>query len=167
MNADKLAKVVELLAQVRTVLDGGYHYSSPFLRSRGDGPQLAPPILREKPDALSLLADVVEDLTFLSSALTELDDQAKGLEIDTKAMCETDLGLYQRTYEQLAIAVASAVQTAVAALSGNGESNGKPERRRATRTPRANKQTSLLESQPPNAAEVQDAAGTIPASEFD
>jgi hypothetical protein len=137
MNAEKLAQIMALLGHVRTVLDGGYHYSSPFLRSRGDGPELAPPVLREKPDALALLEDVVVDLTSLAQSLDALDDEAKILQVDTKTMCGVDLPLYTKVYDQLATEVGAAVRNAFERLTAPAESAAKPERKRTTRTPKA------------------------------
>lgn len=158
MNAEKLTQIVALLGHVRTVLDGGYHYSSPFLRSRGDAPELAPPVLREKPDALALLEDVVIDLTSLAQSLDALDDEAKTLQVDTKAMCGVDLPLYAKVYDQLATEVGAAVRNAFERLTAPNESAPKPERKRTTRTPKVSTatQTSLpvLEVERPDADEV-------------
>lgn len=171
MNAEKLGQVVETLAHIRTVLDGGYHYSSPFLRTRGAGPDLPPPLLREKPDALGILSDVVEDLGCIAGSLSALAQQAKDLQIDTKAMCGADLALYSRVYEQLASDVNAAVLVAVQAMAGNGDSTPKPERRRMTRTPKASTgaQTAIrgLENDEPNPEETHHATTDRAASEIE
>lgn len=149
MNSEKLTQIVTFLDNVRTVLDGGYHYSSPFLRTRGDADGLAPPVLREKPDALGLLEDIVADLMSLAQSLDALDDEAKQLKVDTRAMCGADLSLYTKIYDQLATDVGIAVQNAIERLtSPNGTINPKPERKpRTPRTPKTTQvatQTSLL-----------------------
>lgn len=150
----KLAQIAELLAAVRTLLDGGYHYSSPFLRSRGDTDAEAPPMIREKADGLSLLSDIVSDLQSVAVSLDQLDDQAKELKLNTVAVCGVDLSLYTRVYDQLATEIKAAVQVAIDGLAANGESAAKPERRKATRAPKSSsKQTqlSVLESETPSA----------------
>jgi hypothetical protein len=148
----KLAQISELLAAVRTLLDGGYHYSSPFLRSRGDAPDLAPPMVREKSDALSLLADIQEDLVSIALSLEQLDEQARVLQLDTKLICGVELSLYKKVYDTLAKDLAVTVKIAVDTL--NGESVVKPDRRRGTRVPKAStvKQTNLaiIDDDPPS-----------------
>lgn len=147
----KLAQIAELLAAVRTLLDGGYHYSSPFLRSRGDSDDQAPPMIRERQDGLGLLSDIVSDLQSVALSLAELDDQAKELKLNTQAICGVDLSLYTRIYDQLATDIKAAVQIAIDGLAANGESAAKPERRKAARVPKAppsSKQTTLAVIEP-------------------
>lgn len=142
----KLAQIAELLAAVRTLLDGGYHYSSPFIRSRGDSDDSPPPMIREKADGLSLLSDIVSDLQNVALSLDNLDDQAKDLKLNTIAICGVDLALYTRVYDQLATDIKAAMQTAIDGLANNGESVAKPERRKPGRTPKStstSKQTML------------------------
>lgn len=149
----KLAQIAELLAAVRTLLDGGYHYSSPFLRSRGDSEDQAPPMIRERADGLSLLSDIVSDLQSVAVSLDQLDDQAKDLKLNTVAVCGVDLGLYTKIYDQLATDIKAAVQVAIDGLAANGESAAKPERRKAARAPKSpSKQTTLsvIESETPS-----------------
>lgn len=164
----KLAQIAELLAAVRTLLDGGYHYSSPFLRSRGDSEDQAPPMIREKPNGLGLLSDIASDLESVALSLAHLDERARELKLDTQSVCGVDLSLYTKIYEQLATSLKAAVQAAIDGLANSGEAIAKPERRKPGRTPRASKQTTLIaiDSELPTEGsdhEAQDRA-TLPTS---
>ncbi len=132
VNADKLSQVVEFLAQVRLILDGGWHYSSPLIRQIPDAP--AP--LVERPDALSIVADIVKDLDSVSSTLGELATRAIELDVDTVALCRADLGLLARVYQGLAQDVSAAANRAIDQLT----ISAKPERK--ARTPRQPKASS-------------------------
>lgn len=163
----KLAQIAELLAAVRTLLDGGYHYSSPFLRSRGDTDHEPPPMIREKADGLGLLSDIVSDFQSIALSLDQLDDQAKELSIDTIAICGVDLGLYTRIYDELATALKAAVDVAANGLHSNGESVEKPERRKGPRKPKASKQTTLPIAEPETAEGIDnEAERTVSIADF-
>lgn len=148
VNADKLSQIVEFLAQVRLILDGGWHYSSPLIRQVPDAP--AP--LIERPDALSIVADVIRDLDGVSSTLGELATQAVALNVDTVALCRADLGLLARVYQGLAQEISTAANHALEQLTAPAKPERKP---RTPRQPKASgtsnpAQTSLptTESEP-------------------
>lgn len=154
MNAEKLHQVVELLAQVRMVLDGGWHYSSPILRGG-----LPPSMLVERSDALSMVAEVIKDLDAVSSTLFALSSRAEELEVDTKSMCGADLDLQGRVYQKLAQDISRAANEAVDSLTAT---EMKPQRRKSTRVPKSNgsSQTALVlenDTMPPSEPEVPQA----------
>jgi hypothetical protein len=116
MNAEKLVKVCELLGKLRTTLDGGWYYSTPLLRTHDAVPVEWSDIWQSKPDALSIVAEVVADLDRISATLHELTAQAAELQIDTVQVCGADLGLLARVYTQLAQDVSASANKAVEAL---------------------------------------------------
>lgn len=146
-DTEKLSQIVEFLAQVRTILDGGWHYSSPLIRHESNETRV---MLVERPDALGIVADVVTDLVSVSSVLFTLEERAKELNVDTVVLCQADLGLLARTYQQLAQEISNAANRAIDALTAAAP---KVERKRAPRTPKAStsssptNQTSLLDQQ--------------------
>jgi len=140
-DTEKLNQIVEFLAQVRSILDGGWHYSSPLIRTRGT-------MLVERPDALGIVADVVADVDLVSSSLFQMASRATELGVDTVTLCGADLGLLARVYQQLAQDISNAANRAIETLSPVP----KAERKRATR-PKAStpssptNQTSLLDQE--------------------
>lgn len=134
VNAEKLAAIVTLLSEVRLMLDGGWHYSSPIIRLRAvEGPKgednLDPcGVIIERADALSMVAELVSDLDRTSTAIMCLDEQARDLEVDTKVMCGADLALLARVYQKLAQEISRAANDAVDAL--RPPVPAKPERKR-------------------------------------
>jgi hypothetical protein len=144
-DTEKLSQIVEFLAEVRTILDGGWHYSSPLIRREASLPQHS--MLVERPDALGIVADVVVDLDAVSGTLFAMAARAAELGVDTVDLCGADLGLLARVYQALAQDVSTAANKAVSALTPAT----KPERKRGPRSkPPADGrgQTSLLESEP-------------------
>lgn len=154
-DTEKLSQIVEFLAQVRTILDGGWHYSSPLIRHESNETRVT---LVERPDALGIVADVVTDLASVSSVLFTLEERAKELNVDTVVLCQADLGLLARTYQLLAQEISNAANRAIDALT---VTTPKAERKRAPRTPKASPssppthQTSLLEQDEPTSEGVQ------------
>jgi hypothetical protein len=153
VNAEKLYAIVTLLSEVRLMLDGGWHFSSPIIRLRAaeapTGDENLDPcgVIIERPDALSMVAELVADLDRTATAIMCLDQQASELEVDTKVMCGADLGLLSRVYQQLAQDVSRAANTAVDALKPPPTT--KPERkRRSPTTSSSSAQTSLLNTKP-------------------
>jgi len=144
-DTEKLSQVVEFLAQVRTILDGGWHYSSPLIRHESNQTRV---IVTERPDALGIVADVVTDLASVSSVLFTLEERARELDVNTVALCQADLGLLARTYQVLAQDISNAANRAIEALTAAAP---KAERKRAPRAPKASasssssNQTLLLE----------------------
>lgn len=125
VNPEKLAQIVKLLSDVRSLLDGGYHYSSPIRRrqaaerraaANGVDELLFQEILIEKKDCLSLLADVVTELDWLQANLLELAISADELDVDTVALCGADLELQSRVYQQLSQDLSRAITAAVETL---------------------------------------------------
>lgn len=151
-DREKLNQVVELLAEVRTVLDGGWHYSSPLLRLRR-ADEGNPDLLVERADCLSMVAEVISDVDRVSDHLAALSDRANELGVDTTVLCGADLPLLARTYKALAVALGNAANDAVDTLTATAP---KPDRKRAPRAPKAsaasspNNQTSLLEREQDN-----------------
>ncbi|MFA5053795.1 MAG: hypothetical protein WC565_07040 [Parcubacteria group bacterium] len=154
-DTEKLSQIVEFLAQVRTILDGGWHYSSPLIRHESNETRV---MLVERPDALGIVADVVTDLASVSSVLFTLEERAKELNVDTVVLCQADLGLLARTYQLLAQEISNAANRAIDTLTVTAP---KAERKRAPRTPKASPssspthQTSLLEQDEPTSEGVQ------------
>lgn len=153
VNAEKLSAIVTLLSEVRLMLDGGWHYSSPIIRLRAvEGPKgeenLDPcGVIIERADALSMVAELVADLDRTATAIMCLDQQAIELEVDTKVMCGADLGLLARVYQKLAQDVSRAANEAVDALKPPPST--KPERKRRSPTNASSSaQTSLLNTKP-------------------
>lgn len=145
-DTEKLSQIVEFLAQVRTILDGGWHYSSPLIRTSDSSPHGT--MLVERPDALGIVADVVADVDLVSSSLFQMAARATELGVDTVTLCGADLGLLARVYQQLAQDISNAANRAIDTLSPAP----KAERKRATRAPKASassptNQTSLLEQE--------------------
>ena len=143
-DKEKLSQIVEFLGQVRTVVDGGWHYSSPIIRHESNETRI---MVVERPDALGIVADVVTDLARVSSVLFSLEERAKELGVDTLVLCQADLGLLARTYQILAQDISNAANRAVDALTVAAP---KAERKRAARTPKPSassptNQQSLLE----------------------
>ncbi len=114
-NADKLAQIVELLAEVQTVLDGGWYYSSPLIRN-GLTTALAAGPLVTTPDALSIVAAVVADTADVATYLMRLAERATNLEVDVLALCNADLTLLSRVYLKLSQDISTAANEAVDAL---------------------------------------------------
>lgn len=144
-DTEKLNQIVEFLAQVRTILDGGWHYSSPLIRTGDSSPH--PVMLVERPDALGIVADVVADIDLVSSSLFQMAARAAELGVDTVTLCGADLGLLARVYQALAQDISNAANKAVDTLSPAPKAERKP---RATRTPKSGSttnQTSLLEQE--------------------
>lgn len=145
VNAEKLSAIVTLLSEVRLMLDGGWHYSSPIIRLRAvEGPKgednLDPcGVVIERPDALSMVAELVADLDRTATSIMCLDEQARELEVDTKVMCGADLTLLSRVYQKLAQDISRAANEAVDALRPPVAT--KPERKR--RGSAATAQTSI------------------------
>jgi hypothetical protein len=136
INPEKLSQIVKLLSDVRTLLDGGYHYSSPIRRrqaaerrasANGVDETYFQEILVEKKDCVSLLADVVIELDWLQANLFELAIAADELDVDTVALCGANLELQARVYEQLSQDLSRAITVAVEALRPQAT---KPERRK-------------------------------------
>jgi hypothetical protein len=148
-DREKLNQVVELLAEVRTVLDGGWHYSSPLLRLRR-ADEGNPNLLLERADCLSMVAEVISDVDRVSDHLAALSERANALGVDTVILCGADLALLARTYKGLAVSLGNAANDAVDALTTSAP---KAERKRAPRAPKASttsspsNQTSLLEQE--------------------
>ena len=136
-DTEKLSQIVTFLAEVRTILDGGWHYSSPLIRAH-DLANSGGCII-ERPDALGIVADVVADIDLVSSSLFGMATRATELGIDTVTLCGADLGLLARVYQQLAQDISNAANRAVDTLSPAA----KPERKRAPRTPKASPSSSL------------------------
>jgi hypothetical protein len=146
-DTEKLSQIVEFLAEVRTILDGGWHYSSPLIRHESNQTRV---MVIERPDALGIVADVVTDLASVSSCLYSLDQRAKELDVNTVVLCGADLELLARTYQALAQEISNAANRAVDTLTAAAP---KVERKRAPRAPKASasssptSQTSLLEQE--------------------
>lgn len=144
VNAEKLAAIVTLLSEVRLMLDGGWHYSSPIIRLRaveapkGEGNLDPCGVIIERADALSMVAELVADLDRTATSIMCLDQQAIELEVDTKVMCGADLALLARVYQKLAQDISRAANEAVTALTPPPAT--KPERKRRGST---STQTSL------------------------
>ena len=130
VNAEKLRSIVELLSEVRLMLDGGWHYSSPIVRMRANQPYVKTDaqgvleeivlepcgVVIERPDALSIVAELVSDLDRTSAMLSCLDERAKELGVDTRLMVGADLTLLTRVYAQLTQDISRAANDAVDAL---------------------------------------------------
>lgn len=127
-DTEKLSQIVEFLAEVRTVLDGGWHYSSPLIRNDPSRP--LHPMLVERPDALGIVADVVVDLDGVSGMLFGMAARAAELGVDTVTLCNADLGLLARVYQALAQEISAAANKAISTLSPAV----KVERKRAPRS---------------------------------
>jgi hypothetical protein len=134
INPEKLAQIVKLLSDVRLLLDGGYHYSSPIRRRQAAERRAAviaddefQEILVEKKDCLSVLAEIVTELDWLQSNLLELAIAADELDVDTVALCGADLELQSRVYQQLSQDLSRAVTLAVETLRPQSV---KPERKK-------------------------------------
>lgn len=146
-DTEKLSQIVEFLAEVRTVLDGGWHYSSPLIRNDPSRP--LHPMLVERPDALGIVADVVVDLDGVSGMLFGMAARAAELGVDTVTLCNADLGLLARVYQALAQEISAAANKAISTLSPAV----KPERKRGSR------------SKPGTEAIAQEQQGTYVASQ--
>lgn len=145
-DTEKLNQIVEFLAQVRSILDGGWHYSSPLIRTGDSSPHGT--MLVERPDALGIVADVVVDIDLVSSSLFQMATRATELGVDTVTLCGADLGLLARMYQQLAQDISNAANRAIDTVSPAPKAERK---QRASRTPKAagsaTNQTSLLDQE--------------------
>lgn len=121
----KLRQIVQILAEVRTLLDGGWHYSSPIIRTQSE-------MLLETPDALGIVNEIVVDLELLSTSLFEVHARTSDLGLNTVELCGADLELLARVYQALSQDIAVAVTRAKDLLMPAA----KPERKRAPRTPK-------------------------------
>lgn len=127
-DANKLEQICELLTDVRALLDGGWHYSSPIIRRRNSSG-----LLVEHADCLSMVAEVIVDIESVSGQLSDLSAKAESLSVDTVALCNADLPLLARTYKALALAISNAANEAVDALTTPAP---KAERKRGGRRPK-------------------------------
>ena len=160
VNAEKLSAIVTLLSDVRQMLDGGWHYSSPVIRLRAVRPigeENFDPcgVVIERSDALSIVAEIVSDLDRTASTIACLDMQATELEVDTKVMCGADLALLARVYQKLAQDISRAANEAIDQLRPPVAT--KPERKR--RGSAATAQISI-----PNPTDQQPCIDTEPTS---
>jgi hypothetical protein len=161
-NAEKLDQIVDALAKVQLLLDGGYQYSSPVLRSPELSGNEAPNFLAVEPDGVSLVFAIASDFESVSLMLSELAGKAVALAIDTKMLCGVDLELMARIYEKLAIDLGTAAHAAKEVATSAGTTAApKPERRKSTRIAKPSNQTSLLES---SDSRVADAASSLSES---
>lgn len=155
MANDKLKAVVQCTARIQLVTEGGWQYSSPLVRESG-GSEV--PLL-DTPDAISIVALMVGDIDQLSRELFALVEEAKSLGIDPMAMCSLDLPCLARTYQQLAMDLATASQRAIENMQGSQLANSatRQSRRRGPKangagssTTPATNQTSLLDAEFPD-----------------
>ena len=131
-ETEKLARIVQLLAAVRSAVDGGWCYSSPLIRSGTMNGSPAP--MFESPDALGVLSVVAADAHDLSNHLSELHHEARDLGVDTVALCSVNLDALAGIYLQLSLEIQASVRVA------QGEAQPaapKPEGRRRGRQPKA------------------------------
>lgn len=126
MNAEKLKEIVNLLAQVRSLLDGGWHYSSPLIR---DEPNLQG--LLERADALGMVVEIGTDLGMLAAALGASSEKAKELDVDTRQLCGADLALLSKTYGELSAAVSTAATAALEVLTSPDQPERKTRKRKS------------------------------------
>lgn len=139
-DTEKLSQIVEFLAEVRTILDGGWHYSSPLIRT-------GPTMLVERPDALGIVADVVADIDLVSSSLFHMATRATELGVDTVTLCGADLGLLARVYQQLAQDISNGANRAIDSLSPAPKAERKQRTSRVPKGSSTTNQTSLLEQE--------------------
>jgi hypothetical protein len=141
-NVDRLSQITNLLARVRTLLDGGWHYSSPLVRGSHAEHYGNQPLV-ERPNALDVLESVAQDLDHLSQELATANDTANELKLDTMVLCQANLELLATIYMNLSIELYSALAKARESLA---ETKPKVERPRKPRAPK---------SVPPTEAEAE------------
>jgi len=145
----KLRQIVQILAEVRILLDGGWHYSSPIIRTKSE-------MLLETPDALGIVNEIVVDLELLSTSLFEVHSRTSDLGVNTMELCGADLELLARAYQQLSQDIAMAVTRANDLLMPAA----KPERKRAARTPKTSPSSPSSPSSTSNQVSLLDGLAT-------
>lgn len=145
-DSKKLDEIVRFLADVRNVLDGGWHYSSPLIRLRRSD-EGNPSVLVEESDCLSMVAQVVSDVDRVSDTLDALSTRATELGVNTVQLCGADLPLLARTYKALAIAIGNAANDALDALTATAAASKPARKGRQGRQKSDDNQTSLLRSE--------------------
>lgn len=109
-NTERLGQIVELLARLSLLLDGGYQYSSPLIRQRfAEGrTTLETPLLHHN-GLLDLLNEVGNDLNHLGSEIRAAQDVATQLGVDSVALCGADLPALGRAFDGLCLDLITAV----------------------------------------------------------
>jgi hypothetical protein len=109
-NTERLGQIVELLARLCLLLDGGYHYSSPLVRERfHEGKTtLETPVVHHN-GLLDLLQDISHDLNHLGAEIRAAQDLAAQLGVDPVALCGADLPALGRAFDGLCLDLVTAV----------------------------------------------------------
>lgn len=109
-NTERLGRIVELLARLSLLLDGGYQYSSPLVRERfHEGKTTLETPLVHHNGFLELLNEVGTDLNHLGAEIRAAQDLAAQLGVDPLALCGADLSALSRVFDGLCLDLVSAV----------------------------------------------------------